>query len=286
MGRYLGRAIRGAGKVLEKGIESADALIDGPVTDGIKQVADTSKHTVNKVSKGITDRTSTERSTDNNIKAGDENIPMILDNPPDKQGDTDVTPLAASGVEQFIGQSVDRKKLDEMISRGVLMRNETLKGAIWGSIEASRVPLGGNRSKHMELDLATKAMGMDKRSGLIGLTNRRVIFYMPKMMNRYEFDAFAIKQVDSVQFTKGMRKGRVDISIVNNNRVIKGIDNEEGKIIVELIQQALEEIETKSSAPTVVTTTAQSPIDALKMKFVNGEITKEEYEEKKAILEG
>ena len=30
----------------------------------------------------------------------------------------------------------------------------------------------------------------------------------------------------------------------------------------------------------------QSPIAALKMKYVNGEITKDEFEEKKKILEG
>lgn len=107
---------------------------------------------------------------------------------------------------------------------------------------------------------------------------------MPKMMNRYEFEAYKIKQIDAIQFTKGMRKGRIDISTTNSNRIVKGVDNEEGRVIVDIIQQAMEKLDEQSSAPTVVVD-AQDPIKVLKMKFVNGEITQEEYETKKAILE-
>ena len=128
-------------------------------------------------------------------------------------------------------------------------------------------------------------IGLDKRSGLLGLTSQRVIFYMPKMMNRYEFEAYTIDQVDSITFTKGMRKGRIDISIVNNNNVIKHIDNDEGKTIVEMIQNAIQESK-KQQGSTVITQEKQSPLDALKMKFVNGEITAEEYEKMKKVLEG
>ena len=49
----------------------------------------------------------------------------------------------------------------------------------------------------MDIELGTKVLGLDKRSGLIELTNQRVIFYIPKMMNRYEFEAYKLKQVDA-----------------------------------------------------------------------------------------
>lgn len=285
MGRFLGRALRGAGKALEKGVESADALIDGPVTGGIKHAADTGKHTVNRVSKGLADRTTTA-SSDSIISNQGYSEPMAINNLPDRSSSDSPLPVGDM-VDMYIGPSVDKRKLNEMISRGVLGKGETLKAAIWGSVESSRDPLGGARSKNSSISLGVKAAGLDKRSGLMGLTNRRVIFYMPKMMNRYEFEAFAIKQIDSVQFTKGMRKGRIDVTILNGNRVIKGIDNEEGRTIVDIVQEAVENVAAQGSAPTVITQQAQqSPIDALKMKFVNGEITKEEYEEKKAILEG
>ena len=216
MGRYLGRALRGAGKALEKGIESADALIDGPVTDGIRQATDTGKQAINKVSSNITDRTSSESTNNFLSKDGDnESVTAFPVKDDDKIPTASPSPYPVDG--KFIGGSVSKKKLDEMLSRGVLIRGETLQAAIWGSIESNRTPLGGARSKHMEIGLATKAAGMDKRSGLLGLTNHRVIFYMPKMMNRYEFEAYKIKQIDSVQFTKGMRKGRIDIGTANDN---------------------------------------------------------------------
>lgn len=285
MGRFLSRALRGAGKALEKGVESADALIDGPVTDGIKHAADTSKHTVNRVSKGLADRTAAAASNDNIISNQGGNEHMAMNNLPDNSSGSAIP--VGDPVDMYIGPSVDKRKLNEMISRGVLGKGETLKAAIWGSVESSRDPLGGARSKNSSISLGVKATGLDKRSGLMGLTNRRVIFYMPKMMNRYEFEAFAIKQIDSIQFTKGMRKGRIDVTILNGNRVIKGIDNEEGRTIVDIVQEAVDSVAAQGSTPTVITQQAQqSPIDALKMKFVNGEITKEEYEEKKAILEG
>jgi len=185
---------------------------------------------------------------------------------------------------QYIGPSLKKEKHDEMIRREVLLAGEEIEAAIWGNIEASVIPLDAQRNKNQSLDLATKAIGLDKRSGILGLTNQRIIFYMPKMMNRYEFEAYPIKQVDSVQFTKGMRKGRIDISIVNNNRVIKAIQNDEGKIIVDRIQEAVQKAG-KAEGATIVTS-HQDPVDALKMKFVNGEITKEEFEEKRKILEG
>lgn len=287
MGRFLGRALRGAGKALERGVESADAVIDGPVTDGIKQMTDTSKQAINKMSSGIADRTAPaghQQPTGSLLSNGEDDKRMAVSSLPGGGDDGTPTASATSAADQFIGESVNRKKLDEMLSRGVLISSETLKAAIWGSVESSRGPLGGARSKHSDIDLVTKATGLDKRSGLLGLTNRRVIFYMPKMMNRYEFEAYKLKQIDSVQFTKGMRKGRVDISTTNSNRVVKGVDNDEGRIIVELIQQAMERLDEQSSTPTVVVD-AQDPIKALKMKFVNGEITQEEYEAKKAILE-
>ena len=69
-------------------------------------------------------------------------------------------------------------------------------------------------------------------------------------------------------------------------RIIKGVDNDEGKAIVELIHEAVEKLDEQSSTPSVIVNNQQDPITALKMKFVNGEITQEEYEMKKAILEG
>ena len=186
---------------------------------------------------------------------------------------------------EYVGSSVKQDKLDKMIERNVLMQGEAIKAVIWGKIESSRIPLEGQRSKDMGVDLIVKATTLDRRSGLIGLTDKRVIFYMPKMMDRYEFEAYDIEQVDSVTFTKGMRRGRIDITIVNSNRVIKHINNDEGHTMVDYIQNAIHEIKKKQQSPTTVVT-EQSPLDALKMKFVNGEITTEEYEKMKSVLEG
>ena len=185
---------------------------------------------------------------------------------------------------EYTGPSIKREKLDKMMERGVLLEGETLKAAIWGKIESSRGLLFGQRSKEEDIDAMKKLMTLDRRSGLVGLTNRRVIFYMPKIMDRYEFEAYDIDQVDSVTFTKGLIHGRIDITIVNSNRVIKKIDNEEGRTMVDYIQNSIQDTKKKQQTPTTVAE-QQSPLETLKMRFVNGEITKEEFEDMKKVLE-
>ena len=172
-----------------------------------------------------------------------------------------------------------------MKENGVLLVGEELRSAIWGKIESSRIPMMGSRQKDADLQLPV----FNSRNGLLGLTTQRVIFYMPKMMGRYEFEAYEIDQVDSIIFTKGMRKGRINVSIVNNDRVIKGIDNTEGKTIVEHIQTAIQENKRQrqdgGASASQNGSNTQSPMDILKTKFVNGEITEEEFERKKKLLE-
>ncbi len=50
MGGYLSKAIKRAGKALDKGVKATDNLIDGPVTDGVNKAK-------NKVSKNIAGNT-------------------------------------------------------------------------------------------------------------------------------------------------------------------------------------------------------------------------------------
>ena len=52
-----------------------------------------------------------------------------------------------------------------------------------------------------------------------------------------------------------------------------------------IIRMGVENSKKARDRPAVVQE-RQSPIDALKMKYANGEITKDEFEEKKKILEG
>ncbi len=72
MGKFLSRALRGASKVLERGVESADNIIDGPVTDRIKHVTDSGKNTVNRVSESVHHKTVTDAAPEVNEESTEE----------------------------------------------------------------------------------------------------------------------------------------------------------------------------------------------------------------------
>lgn len=74
----MGRALRGAGKALGKGINAADDPIDGPITGGIKQAANTGRQAVNKAAKGMADRTAPAAESDNLITDNDGAEPVIF----------------------------------------------------------------------------------------------------------------------------------------------------------------------------------------------------------------
>ena len=188
--------------------------------------------------------------------------------------------------EKYISSEISPEWLDDMKDRKVLLEGEELEFAIKCSIEKAIDVMAGQRGKLDSLDLASKMLKMDKRKGIAAITNNRIIFYMPKMLDRYEFESFDHERMDSVEFTKGMRKSRLEITTLNDHKILKDVNTEEGKKMTDELQKIIVANKDAKSNPTTVNTVQQqSPMDLLKTKFINGEITDEEYQQKHKILE-
>lgn len=171
-----------------------------------------------------------------------------------------------------------------MEERKVFLDGEKLLAGIKGMIESPIMPLGGDRSTYSGIGFS-KSVATHVRDGLMGLTNRRVIFYMPKILNRYEFESYTIDQISSVQFTKGLHRGRIQVTAFNDYKIIKWISNEDGKRITEMIHNAVETIKGRAlNKDTREVSKEENPLAVLKMRYARGEITKKKFDEMKKVL--
>jgi len=105
---------------------------------------------------------------------------------------------------------------------------------------------------------------------------------MPKILGRYEFEYVPIDQISSIHFNKGLISGRIHITVVNDEKVIKRVNNYAGLKMVELIEKQIDQIKSANKSNS---SGNADPLQALKMRLVNGEITIEQYEELRRILE-
>ncbi|MCD6088357.1 PH domain-containing protein [Candidatus Bathyarchaeota archaeon] len=174
----------------------------------------------------------------------------------------------------FIGKNVKEKWIREIQER-VISPDEELIAVIKGAIESEWAPLTP------EVDKSKKGFVMP-RSGVLGCTTHKIFFYMPKILGRWEVETAPLDQISSIQFTKGLIEGRIHLTVFNDEKVIKWIDNEDGAIMTKIIEK--ECIKMKEMKK-VTRLKEEDPVKILKIRFAKGEISKEEYEEMKKILE-
>ncbi len=186
---------------------------------------------------------------------------------------------------KFVGKSVKEIWFKEMEERNIFLKDEKLIAAIKGTIESGIIPLRGDRSTFSGISLG-QAAATHVRTGLIGLTNKRVIFYMPKILNRYEFESYTLDQISSVQFTKGLVQGRIQITAFNDYKTIKWVNNDEGKTITTMIQDAMHSLKFKKDEPEQKSKKSDGDdfLKVLKLRYAKGEITKKEFEKMKKVL--
>lgn len=187
----------------------------------------------------------------------------------------------------FIGKTIPKKWFREMEERKIFLAGEKIIAAIKGHIESGRIPLRGDRSTYSGISLTNAAI-THVRNGLIGLTNQRVIFYMPKILGRYEFEYYDIDQISSIQFTKGLFSGRIQVTAFNDCKIIKHVKNDEAKTITEMIQKAVQKVKNRKHVVHLPKTKKPDEDDVLKilkLRYAKGEITKKQFEKMKKDLE-
>lgn len=187
-------------------------------------------------------------------------------------------------MEPYIAPSVKPDWLLRFQANGILREGEILEFAVGGFIEKTISALIGKQHKGTGFTLEQKALQLDKRRGIVVVTNVRLLFYMPKLLGRYEVDSYYLDRIEAVEFTKGRFKGRVQVTITNDDKVVKGMDNGEGKKLAEYLQKVILDHRPAAGAPAGAQE-AQDPINALKMRLASGEITQEEYENLRRVLE-
>jgi hypothetical protein len=191
-----------------------------------------------------------------------------------------VCPSCNTGLiyDQFIGRGISENTLTELKER-VLKNDETVLAMIKGLIETpwSLGDLNVSKTKHARV--------AEGRHGVLACTNQRLIFYMPKLLGRWEVESASLDQVSAVHFNKGLTAGRIHVIVYNSEKVIKWISNDEGEKMVKLIEKEQEKNRGDYKTTNLKVEPKEDPLQSLKMRFVKGEITQEQYQEMKKILE-
>lgn len=168
----------------------------------------------------------------------------------------------------FVSENVIENILDR-----VIQPDEKVKGIIIGKIE-NPAPWG----LWVEIDKTRHSQIGEGRDGALICTDKRLIFYMPKLLGRWEVESAPLEQISSVQYSKGLFSSRIHLTVFNDEKVIKWVNNEDAKVIIDIIEEELH----RTKKQNIV---AVNPLSELKLRLVRGEVSKEEYLELKRILD-
>ena len=146
-----------------------------------------------------------------------------------------------------------------------------------------------------------QAMAMIRQSRLkaattpdsIIITNQRIIRYSPSSLGLHkEIEDYRYEDIANLKIEKGILFANITLKrrFMSEDLILDNLPAGQVDYIFRLIQENLRRT---SSAPTsVVTTNQQSPLTSsedplqvLKLRFAKGEITKEQFEEMKKVLE-
>lgn len=130
-----------------------------------------------------------------------------------------------------------------------------------------------------------KRLGVDMvRNGVLVATDRRLLFYAKKLTG-YEMETFPYSNISSFESGKNFMGHTITLFASGNQAQVKWIKDVEGfNAIVGYVKPRIGH---KEAAPApAAAPAAEDPLQRLKMRMVNGEITPAQYEEMKKILTG
>ncbi|MFX0142173.1 MAG: PH domain-containing protein [Candidatus Hodarchaeota archaeon] len=124
-------------------------------------------------------------------------------------------------------------------------------------------------------------------SGLLFITDKRIIFYLKVLLGRYQQIIFQYEHINSVYGGKGITGDKIDIKALTDNVSIDYIPKGDGTIALDYINEHIEEFKTqkvevvRGGTPTVDIIEQIEKLGQLREK---GLITEEEFERKKTEL--
>ena len=116
------------------------------------------------------------------------------------------------------------------------------------------------------------------------ITTERIIARSPGLINS-TIDSVQWDDISNYSMFKGkLLRAGIKVFSAHGTMQIDDLNKDDTKRIREFIDENMKKVKDAKSQGHVIQQ-AQSPLDQLKTKFVNGEITQEEYEARKKVLE-
>jgi hypothetical protein len=170
--------------------------------------------------------------------------------------------------EFFLGKRVSQKELDDANSR-LFSPDEQLLCAIKG--KSTRRLNSGQVGKPI--------------SGLILVTNKRLLLYRSLFLGRYEHMAFPYDEITTVASRKGYLGDAIDVATASELITIGSISKGDAEPTANIIRDMLTSFKARaSSAPVSPQVDIVDQIEKLASLMDKGLVTKEEFEEKKKKL--
>jgi len=115
---------------------------------------------------------------------------------------------------------------------------------------------------------------------IIFATTKKIIIRNPSALGlRQNIEIYNYEQIVDVKLEKGMFSSRIGINVPGSiyDGIIEALPKDEAEKLLKIIYERIKQKKTSTSD--------DDPLIILKKRFAKGEITKEEYEDMKSVLE-
>jgi hypothetical protein len=125
------------------------------------------------------------------------------------------------------------------------------------------------------------------------ITNQRIIRYSPSALGLHkEIEDYRYEDIANLKIEKGILFANITLRrrFMSQDLILDNLPAGQVDYVFKLIQENLKRISSTSVSPAASSqqsppTSQEDPLQVLKLRFARGEITREEYEEMKRVLE-
>jgi len=127
----------------------------------------------------------------------------------------------------------------------------------------------------------------------IVVTNQRIIKYSPSKLGlRKEIEDYRYEDIANLRIDKGIRFATIAVKrrFMSEDLILDNLLKGQADYICRFIQENLRRINSARTSPVtagqqIPPISPEDPLQVLKLRFARGEITKEQFEEMKRVLE-
>jgi len=125
------------------------------------------------------------------------------------------------------------------------------------------------------------------------ITNQRIIRYSPSSLGLHkEIEDYRYEDMANLKIDKGILFATITVKrrFMSEDLILDNLPEGQVDYIFRLIQENLRRIGSATASPVTADqqtplTSSEDPLQVLKLRFARGEITKEQFEEMKKVLE-